>query len=157
MDEHVEPQPVVPVDRCAPESSRAAAETVSDATRRPANEYSPACGWLILSVGLVIASLLLGTRLPQQTSGVDPNAPPLLLVDINRASVMELQMLPDIGPATAERIVQFVQDHGPIRRITELDAIEGIGPKTLAGLKPYLSFYSGPVDISDVAIVEPSH
>ena len=154
MDESMEPQPDVPLERCEPQWSPA--EIVPATIQNTENEYSPASGWLAISVGLAIASLLLGTRLNQPAGEIEPNGPPQLLVDINRASVMELQMLPDIGPATAERIVQYVKDRGPIRRLTELDDIDGIGPKTLAGLKPYLSFYSGPVELSGVAIVEPS-
>ncbi len=116
--------------------------------------YSPLWGWLVLSLGLVAASVL--SQWPEQTSD-RPSAlpaPPSLLGDINRAASPELQLLPNIGPALAEKIVQFVKLQGPLRELTQLDSIEGIGPKTLERIGPYVTFSSSTVDYSSVAVIE---
>lgn len=48
-------------------------------------------------------------------------------VDINRASAAELQVLPGIGPALAERIVTHRETHGPFRQPGDLRDVSGIG------------------------------
>lgn len=49
------------------------------------------------------------------------------LVDINTASVDELDALPDIGPALAQRIVDYRAVNGPFRKIEEIMQVPGIG------------------------------
>ncbi|MCR4440187.1 MAG: ComEA family DNA-binding protein [bacterium] len=63
----------------------------------------------------------------------------LLAVDINRASVEELVQLPHIGPALAERIVAHRQQHGPFRSIEDIKQVRGIGERTFAKIRPYLT------------------
>lgn len=48
-------------------------------------------------------------------------------VHLNTASVEQLDGLPGIGPATAQKIVDYRQEHGFFRSVDELDAIPGIG------------------------------
>lgn len=57
-------------------------------------------------------------------------------VNINTADESELASLPGIGPAYAQRIIAYRQDHGPFRSVDDLLAIRGIGPKRLAALRP---------------------
>ena len=57
-------------------------------------------------------------------------------LDLNRASVQELDALPGIGPVLAERIVAYRERHGPFRAPEELRAVRGIGPRLLARLRP---------------------
>lgn len=52
-------------------------------------------------------------------------------LDINRASAAELEALPGIGPALAERIVAYRTTHGPFRAPDGLLDVGGIGAKTL--------------------------
>ena len=59
-------------------------------------------------------------------------------IDVNSASVEKLQEVPGIGPATAERIVAWRQEHGPFQRLDELLNVRGIGLKSLEKLRPYL-------------------
>ncbi len=63
---------------------------------------------------------------------------PTPVIDINQASVEDFQKLKGIGPALARRIVAFREKHGPFRRVEDLLAIRGIGPKKWKALRPYL-------------------
>lgn len=52
-------------------------------------------------------------------------------VNLNRAGVDELQTLPGIGPVTAQRIVEYREQHGPFAEAGDLLHVPGIGPRTL--------------------------
>jgi competence protein ComEA len=56
-------------------------------------------------------------------------------VNINTADAGTLESLPGIGPSKAAAIVQYRTDHGKFGACDELDAVSGIGPATLAGLR----------------------
>jgi len=61
-----------------------------------------------------------------------------LALDLNTATVEDLEALPGIGPVMAQRLVQFRQTHGPFKDVEDLLAVSGIGEKKLARLRPYL-------------------
>lgn len=65
-------------------------------------------------------------------------------IDLDRAPADELARLPRIGPALALRIVTYRDAHGPFGSLEALDAVPGIGPGTVAALRPHATF-SGPV------------
>jgi competence protein ComEA len=50
-------------------------------------------------------------------------------VDLNRATIQQLDTLPGIGPAIAQRIVDFRDKNGPFKRIEDLMNVRGIGEK----------------------------
>lgn len=56
-------------------------------------------------------------------------------VNVNRASPVELEDLPGIGPVLAERIVRWREDAGPFTTVDDLTAVPGIGPSILEGLR----------------------
>jgi comEA protein len=60
-------------------------------------------------------------------------------VNINSASVDELQNLPRIGPAMAARIVLHRQEYGPYQSKEELMKVKGIGKKTYDRLKDLIT------------------
>ncbi|MCA9576999.1 MAG: helix-hairpin-helix domain-containing protein [Polyangiales bacterium] len=66
---------------------------------------------------------------------------PAILVNLNTATVAELQRLPGVGPARAEAIVAY-RERRPFRRIEELMRIRGIGRKTFRRLRPMLTLAS---------------
>ena len=66
---------------------------------------------------------------PASLPGVD--AGPVRLSEADQAT---LETLPRIGPATAERIIAWREEHGPFRSLEDLLAISGIGPATLESL-----------------------
>ncbi len=57
-------------------------------------------------------------------------------MNINTATAEELQTLPRIGPAMAQRIIAWREAHGGFRSVDELDAVPGIGPSMLENLRP---------------------
>lgn len=59
-------------------------------------------------------------------------------VNLNTASQAELETLPGIGPVTAQKIMTWRDQHGRFSDISELQEIDGIGPKTMAQLEPYV-------------------
>jgi competence ComEA-like helix-hairpin-helix protein len=67
-----------------------------------------------------------------------PSPPPKPL-DLNKATVEELQRIPGIGPTTAKAIVRFREKSGPFRRLEDLLAIRGITKRKLKTLRPYLT------------------
>jgi len=64
---------------------------------------------------------------------------PAAPVDVNTATVAELQQLPGVGPAMANSIVQFRKKSGPFERLEDLLAIRGITTRRLAQMRPYLT------------------
>ena len=58
--------------------------------------------------------------------------PEKMIINVNTATVEELQYLPEIGPAIAKEIVA----HRPYAKPEDLQAVKGIGPKTFEKMKP---------------------
>jgi comEA protein len=61
------------------------------------------------------------------------------IVNINTAEGEQLQLLPRVGPALAERIINFREVNGPFKSVDELVAVKGIGEKSLEQLRPYIA------------------
>lgn len=61
-----------------------------------------------------------------------------LRLEINGASQEELEALPRIGPALARRIVRHRRRRGPFGSVEALTQVRGIGPRTVATVRPYL-------------------
>jgi competence protein ComEA len=68
-------------------------------------------------------------------AGVGGSSAPTAPVDLNSATVEQLDALPGIGPVTAQKIVDYRQTHGPFTSVDELDAIPGIGPARIENLR----------------------
>jgi competence protein ComEA len=60
-------------------------------------------------------------------------------VNINRASISELDTLPGVGPAIAQRIVDYRTEHGDFSTIEDLMNVKGIGPATFAKLEDQIT------------------
>jgi competence protein ComEA len=59
-------------------------------------------------------------------------------IDVNRASVADLQRLPGIGPKMSQRIVE-IRRQQPFRAVEDLRRVPGIGAKTLERLRPHVT------------------
>src|SRR5438046_137623 len=65
--------------------------------------------------------------------------PPAKPVNINTATSEELQQVPGIGPATAEKILQMRKSYGAFKSVDDLLAIRGLRPKRLEKMRKYLT------------------
>ena len=59
-------------------------------------------------------------------------------LDLNRADWPELTSLPGVSETLARRIVKSRQRAGPFRSVEELDRVNGIGPKSIERIRPFL-------------------
>ena len=83
----------------------------------------------------------LGGTQPPVTAAPTPAsaATPSELVNINTATLEELDKLPGIGPTTAQNIVDYRTEHGPFQRIEDLMNVPNIGPATFDRLKQLIT------------------
>lgn len=58
------------------------------------------------------------------------------LIDLNSASVAEIELLPEIGPALAARIIESRERDGAFRSANDLDRVRGIGQGTIERVTP---------------------
>ncbi|TKB59081.1 MAG: helix-hairpin-helix domain-containing protein [Nitrospira sp.] len=84
-------------------------------------------------------------------SSVDqPSTAPVLkrshhgLLDLNRATVEDLDALPGVGPKLVERIMEYRQSVGVFHTLEELQAVKGIGKKTFERIRPLVTVTSDP-------------
>lgn len=64
-------------------------------------------------------------------AGSSPSAP----LDLNTATLEQLDALPGIGPVTAQKILDYRTQHGAFHSVSELEGVPGIGPSHIAQLK----------------------
>lgn len=86
---------------------------------------------LLATLALVLSLL----TLPLQADPANAVAP----ININTATVEQLTALDGIGPAKAQAIVSYRNDHGPFQSTEDLTKVRGIGNQTLAKNSPRLT------------------
>jgi competence ComEA-like helix-hairpin-helix protein len=86
-------------------------------------------------------------RVPGAASGGVPGgatgttggtAGPAGVLDINTASLAEIESLPRVGPVLGQRIIDWRDEHGPFVQASDIDAVPGIGPALLEGILPLI-------------------
>ena len=92
-----------------------------------------------LTTGLLLAALALAALPAVAAEGK---------VNINTATEAQLQLLPRIGPAVAERIVEHRKANGQFKAPEDLMLVRGIGQKAFELLKPYVAV-SGETTLRD--------
>jgi competence protein ComEA len=96
------------------------------------------------SLSIVVLSTLLIAQAhaaiaQTKPAGSSATAATATVININSASVVDLQALPGIGAKTAELIVEYRQKNGPFKKVEELMNIRGIGEKNFLKMKPQIT------------------
>jgi len=107
--------------------------------------------WRILSAHLLLcACLIFGS------AAIAKKKPPTQPVNINTANSEQLQQVPGIGPATAQKILQMRKSYGPFKSVNDLLAIRGLGQKRLDKMRKYLTVGKVPTSPKPVTTENPS-
>ncbi|ROO83623.1 comEA protein [Actinocorallia herbida] len=75
---------------------------------------------------------------PPPAQPLSPAGAPAAPVDLNTATLDQLQQLPGVGPVLAERILEHRTTHGPFRTPDQLRDVTGIGDRRYADLAPHI-------------------
>jgi len=87
-------------------------------------------------VWLVVHAALQGSLTLSRDGVTDSTTPSRL--DLNRATVAELELLPGVGPKLAQRIDAYRILYGPYPHVDELRKVPGIGPQLIERIRPHV-------------------
>ncbi len=135
----------------------AAAETPAEEEAIPewlqdaAEESSPVDATWIREFGKDIPSreeIAAATTQPESTSPAETAAdsPPAEKLDLNRASLVELERLPGMGFRRAQLVFSYREAHGPYQSFADLQSIPGLEAEAIEALKQYTEITAPPVE-----------
>ena len=106
--------------------------------------FSTTCIFFVLLAGVFIGRNFSDSYISIRTDGTAPSAStpdeqPVSdgRIDINSASLQQLQLLPGIGETLAQRILDYREEHGSFSSVDDLLNVSGIGEKKLEQIRPY--------------------
>lgn len=116
---------VIETEKAAPVTAEAAPETAAvSASEIPLPSRTPSA---VVSVSPLEAAASTGEELPEE--------PRDDRLDLNTATLEELDTLPGIGPVLGQRILDYREEYGGFQTVDELIYVKGIGEKTLENIK----------------------
>lgn len=90
-------------------------------------------------IGETVTAAQPSTSNQQQATSSQPLAASNQLVNINTATLDQLQTLPKVGAVTAQRIIEYRTKNGPFTRVEDIQKVSGIGDATYATLAPLIT------------------
>lgn len=78
------------------------------------------------------------------------------LININTASVQELQRIKGVGPSTAQKIIDYRNSHGAFTKLEDLMNVKGIGRATLEKIRPQITLQGGSYNTHSGISAQPS-
>ena len=92
---------------------------------------------IVLVLGLVAtASAQEAARPPAKAT---PSASSGAPINLNTATVAQLETLPGVGKSTAERILEYRQKNGGFKKVEDLMNVRGVGEKSFLKMKPLIT------------------
>lgn len=93
------------------------------------------------AAGPPVATVPIAVPVPLATPETKPDTAKGLTtkININTATIEELDLLPGIGKATAQAILDYRAKYGKFRAVSDLDKVSGIGPAKLEKLRPLVT------------------
>jgi competence protein ComEA len=88
--------------------------------------------------------ILVGVSSAPQPTGTQPGSPttpgttPGEPLNLNTATLAQLDSLPGVGPVLAQRILDWRTEHGRFTSVDELQEVTGVGTKKFDSLKPHV-------------------
>ncbi|MDQ0161274.1 helix-hairpin-helix domain-containing protein [Aeribacillus alveayuensis] len=88
-----------------------------------------------LAAKLVDGSIVYVPKIGEQASNDNNQSPSNNKININNATMEELQTLTGIGPSKAEAIISYREENGPFQAVDEIKNVSGIGEKSFEKIK----------------------
>jgi competence protein ComEA len=94
---------------------------------------------IVLALGLVASAAAQETTRTSGARAAGSSAAAAAVINLNTASAAQLETLPGVGKATAERILEYRQKNGGFKKVEDLMNVRGIGEKSFLKIKDRLS------------------
>jgi competence protein ComEA len=94
---------------------------------------------IVIGVLLVLALAVTTAAAQDAPRRSSPTLSTSAPINLNTATVAQLESLPGIGKATAERILEYRQKNGSFKKVEDLMNVRGVGEKSFLTLKPLVT------------------
>jgi competence protein ComEA len=94
---------------------------------------------IVLVIGLVAASVSAQDAAKPSAKAMTSSASSGTPLNLNTATVAQLETLPGIGKSTAERILEYRQKNGGFKKVEDLMNVRGVGEKSFLKLKSLIT------------------